>query len=326
MVVVGIAVSGLFLWLALRGTDPTAILAALRKADPRWAVPYFAALSASYLFKAARWKRLLIAAPEASVRRLLPPIMVGHLGNLLLPVQLGELLRIAAATRQIRAPVPMVIASIVIERAFDLATVLLILIAALALGAQQSPALERATLVTAVFLSLLTLSAIVLFLGSRWIAAPASALRRALPDTIRLRVLATARQASEGLQVFKSPGALGRVIALSILQWGSLLFCVWFSLIALGIEAPPAAILLVLGFSVVGVSLPTSPGFIGAIQLAFALGLGPFGIDVDRAFAASVYYHLLAVLAVIVFGIVGLRDIGMRLSRIRDEAEGLDRP
>jgi uncharacterized membrane protein YbhN (UPF0104 family) len=96
---------------------------------------------------------------------------------------------------------------------------------------------------------------------------------------------------------------------------------VHFSLAALGIDVPVSAPLLVLGLAVASVTLPTSPGFVGAIQVAFTIGLAPFGVGPDRAFAASVYYHLLAVTAVIVLGLVSLKQMGQTFRRAREDAE-----
>ena len=51
--------------------------------------------------------------------------------------------------------------------------------------------------------------------------------------------------------------------------------CIYFALQAFGIDVPYHAAIIVLVIIVAGLTLPTSPGFVGTIQYCFVLGLGP---------------------------------------------------
>jgi hypothetical protein len=63
---------------------------------------------------------------------------------------------------------------------------------------------------------------------------------------------------------------------------------------------------------VVGITLPSSPGYFGNIQLAYVLALKPFGIDAGSAIAASLFFHALAYPAVVIVGLIYLRTQGAR--------------
>jgi uncharacterized protein (TIRG00374 family) len=323
-VLLGIAVSAVLLWLSVRGTNLSEIGAALAAANPIWIVPYLLALCSSYWLKALRWRWLLSSACDARAGQLFAPIMIGHLGNLALPAQLGELVRVACAARQLHIPASTAFSSIVLERIFDLLTVLFVFGVALLLGADASPLLMRAgTAVAAIAMALTILTAAYLAWTQRfvWFVGVVTA---KLPQKARDPLLSSLEQGATGVQTLRQPSVLVRVVAYSILQWSCLLLCVHLSLIALGIEVPIAAPLLVLGFAVVSVTLPTSPGFVGAIQIAFAIGLEPFGVGADRAVAASVYYHVLAVAAVLVLGLFSLKQMGQTFRRAREEAERIE--
>jgi uncharacterized membrane protein YbhN (UPF0104 family) len=47
---------------------------------------------------------------------------------------------------------------------------------------------------------------------------------------------------------------------------------------------------VVLVVTALAIALPNTPGFVGTLQAAFVLGLSPFGVSPDVAFAASVFY------------------------------------
>jgi hypothetical protein len=57
-------------------------------------------------------------------------------------------------------------------------------------------------------------------------------------------------------------------------------------------------------------SLPSGPGYVGSIQLAFTLGLAPFGVAAGPAIAASVFYHVLVCGSLIVAGLIALHRLG----------------
>jgi uncharacterized membrane protein YbhN (UPF0104 family) len=61
-------------------------------------------------------------------------------------------------------------------------------------------------------------------------------------------------------------------------------------MIAIGVSIGPAVTIIVLTATVVAVTLPNAPGYVGALQAAFVFALQPFGVSSENAFAASVFY------------------------------------
>jgi len=62
------------------------------------------------------------------------------------------------------------------------------------------------------------------------------------------------------------------------------------SMMAIGVTIGPAVTVIVLTATVVAVTLPNAPGYIGALQAAFVFALLPFGISTESAFAGSVFF------------------------------------
>jgi len=102
----------------------------------------------------------------------------------------------------------------------------------------------------------------------------------------------------------------------SLAQWGLMAGCIAASCVALDLHVPFAAAVSVLGLTIIGMSLPSGPGYLGSIQLAFALGLAPFHVEASAAIAASVFYHVLVCGSLILAGIASLYRLGGSFSTL----------
>ena len=105
--------------------------------------------------------------------------------------------------------------------------------------------------------------------------------------------------------------------ATSGVQWLLMGGSVYMGILSVGLTVPISARTIVVAFTVAGLTLPSSPGFFGTIQLGFALA-APFGVLSADAVAASVVWHVLAYLSVSVGGIFFLLRLGYSAGELRD--------
>lgn len=319
----GIAISVLFLWLAVRGTDPSLVAHALLRAD-WWLAPLFLAmLFLSYWIKALRWSILLRPLRRVTTSaETFPAVMVGFAGNIILPAQLGELVRMYVVSRQLGLRHMPVLATILLERVFDFLTILLFL----AVGLLLSTAAPAANLVTAGYImggiSILALAFAVLY--TTWTELLVRLFGKVtsfLPDGLHAKLIEQLEIAAVGLHSIKSLRLLLLVAVTSIGQWGSLGICIYIAIAALAASVPLPASFLVMALMIAALTLPSSPGYFGPVQLAFTLGLRPFAVDADDALAASIYYHVLAYVSVAVTGLYLVRRMGYTFGEIQNRAE-----
>lgn len=116
---IGIAISAVFLYLALRGVDPQDLWMAVRNFNWWWAIPFVAITMASMWVRAWRWRYFLLPTADLPTRRLWDPMMAGFALNGLLPARLGEFARPFLLARQENLPFPRIFGTIVVERIFD---------------------------------------------------------------------------------------------------------------------------------------------------------------------------------------------------------------
>ncbi len=222
----GLLVSGVFLWLALRGLQLEDVWQALRGANYLWLFPgvgvYFLAVGA----RAWRWHYLLRPVKPIPTRTMFPVVAIGYMGNNIYPARAGEVLRAYILRRREGVPASASLATIIVERAFDgvvmLAFVFLNLpeLARLTANSGFAGSIQTVALWGALGFS----AAVVAFLlmaafpqpSLRWLAF---LVRRLLPERFQPQVLGVAERFLGGLASLRSPKDVAMVLITSIIIW-----------------------------------------------------------------------------------------------------------
>jgi len=120
----GIIVTVASLVVALWGIDLDEIRASFQRANYVSLPVFLAFLFLFYWLKAVRWKLLLCPLRQFQIREVAGPMMIGFMGNNVLPLRLGELARVLVFGREFNISKTAVLSSVVLERVFDTATIL----------------------------------------------------------------------------------------------------------------------------------------------------------------------------------------------------------
>jgi len=121
---IGAGLAALLLWLFLRGTDLAEIGAELRRADYRWVLVATLLTLFANVQRAWRWRYLLMPIKTVGVGSLTSAIFIGWAFTALLPGRLGEVVRPVLIGRREDISKTAAFATVVLERLFDLLTVL----------------------------------------------------------------------------------------------------------------------------------------------------------------------------------------------------------
>jgi uncharacterized protein (TIRG00374 family) len=267
---------------------------------------------AYFAVKALRWRYLVRPFARADAAQLLAPVMAGLAGNYAFP-HVGEIARAVLAGRLIRAPVSALLASVAIERIFDFVVILVIVLAALVPLGHLSHDMASACYLVAAF-SACMLAAVMLFLlRTEFCLRVIGGVLALLRVRMARRLLSQLRGASSGLRAITTPGLFLPVILLSVLQWLLIVAALGCSLLAVGAPVTFPGAVSALLLNVIGLTLPAAPGHVGTIQLAFVVGLEPFGVPHASALAGSIVYNVLTVVPAVLLGLPGLRRAGAEL-------------
>lgn len=315
---IGLLLGLLFLWAATRAISIAELAATMRRGSP----PMLGAAAAAFwlfvLVKSLRWQFLLGPLESLRTKQLLPPVIIGLAGNLLIPHS-GEIARAYLVSRCARnAPVSALLGTIAAERMLDFLAIPVLLGAATALERPPAPMLLG---VSYTFAAIATLIALFIGVLLRWSEGTLRAIERLtspLPARWRTFITGEVRKALHGFAVIRSPHRLGIATVLSVLQWLSMATVVYFAVRSFGAEAPWAASTLVLALTVIGLTAPTAPGYVGTIQLAFIVGLAEYGIAESGALAASISFNVIVTVPVLLVTLPLMHRLGYRFRSVGD--------
>jgi uncharacterized protein (TIRG00374 family) len=326
---IGIAITALTLWLALRGIDPKALARDLARAN----LPLVFGLSVpayvlSVWLRAVRWRYLTDAIAPLPTAPLFRATAVGFLANNVFPLRMGELVRAWALARDQRLDVAPIVGTIVLERVLD--GIVVVGMALVIFGVRGSRSGD--TLAVGVPLlagALLPLGAVVLmrFAPERAAALAGFVSRRLLPGRVGASLEELVRRMAEGLGSIQGGRHLWWVGLHSILIWavlGVVPFLAGFAALGIDLGSPGralAASYVVLTAVGIAVALPSAPGFFGPYHLAAREALARFGVGQAQALALGTLSHAVFWLTTSALGLLVLRS---RATRLEDLAEAAD--
>ena len=283
------------------------------------------ALFVFYWLKAWRWRLLLARMGDfMPMRDLFPPIMIGFGFNNLLPAHLGEFVRVYVFSREQNIPQPAALSTVVLERVFDIIAILLFLGLGLTFVPGIDPSVRKSAFFFAAFVGVV-LAGSAAFLA--WTKPMLALVEKCLdlvpgiPGGLKTKVTGLLETAAEGLSSLRSGPLVTGILLTSIGQWALNGILIHLSLWSFGIHVSPLVSAIVLGVTAFGVTVPSSPGYFGVIQLCFLLVLKLFVSDDERVFAASIYYHMAQWIPVTAIGLMFFLRSGLKVSDVEQESE-----
>lgn len=303
------------------------ISAAFAKADYRSLPIMWTCLALFYWLKAVRWKFLL--APLGNfrpVRDLFPATIVGFAFNNVLPAHLGEFVRVFVFSRESGLPRTAVLSSIVLERIFDVIAILTFLMLGLFLvdAAEIDPKIAQSAMVFGGFVCLgLAMAAVYLIWTKPVVTFVEWCLNffSFIPAGLREKIVGIVETGAEGLASLRSVKLLAGILTTSYVQWFLNGLTIHLALWAFGIDVSPKVSAIVLGATAIGVTIPSSPGYFGVIQVCFLLVLSFFEPNREVVFAASIYYHMLQWVPVTFIGMFFFLRSGYKVGEIQNQAD-----
>ena len=294
MILLGLVVSGLCLVLVFRRVDLSEV--GRHALGASWPILALVLVSrtGALLSAAARSVVILRRLHPFSVWRVVKSLLVSFVGNAVLPLRMGEVLRVAYLSRHSggAASPTSCVAVLVVERVLDGVLLLVILALVVINGIVDVPVEGSFYLMAGVLVAAL---GPLLWLAYR----PGMAARFAVRWPFVGKKL---ERFAQGLEALSGPRSLLLVILGTVGYWGfqALSIRIWFW--AFGLTLPWYAPLVVLVFIAFGAALPSSPGFIGTYHFFAASALTLLGVTDAVAVSVATVGHFLALVPLTVVG------------------------
>ncbi|MGE3910491.1 MAG: lysylphosphatidylglycerol synthase transmembrane domain-containing protein [Chloroflexota bacterium] len=323
----GLVVSAVCLWLAIRNAPITEVVDSLGHINVGWVLASAATIVVSLWARGCRWRVLL--GERGTRMEYFWAQSIGSLLTNIFPLRAGEAGRVVIVSRRIGIPLVQVGASLVLERALDLAVILSLLATLLLL--MDVPWQVTATgLALGAALAVAWLGVIVLLLAGQRLTGLVTLIADRLPGRFRQLALDTWDHVLSALDPLRDVRVVAQVVLWSAVVWIMGIAGFWAAIEAVtpgaGLLEPAFALVAV----AVGVALPSSPGFIGVFHLIGQQALAqpfPDRYTVTQAFTITMLNHAAYYLTSTLLGAVGLARLGISLSAVRaaDPEAPLDR-
>lgn len=300
------------MWLAFRSVDFKKFYDALKTANYSWILlSVFFGLTA-YLSRARRW--MLLINPlgyKPSFLNSFNALMAGYLANLAFP-RIGEITRCVALGKKEKIPVDQLVGTVIVERAIDVISLLIIMIALVFTGGGEIRTFIKESMVTPIEQGVTAVfgSALILWIALLAIAAAILILiivcrRNLVRIRFFARIFKIIRGIVNGLKTVTNLNRKGEFIFHTVLLWVSYFFMSW--LVVFSLEATShltvgnGIFLLVIGGF--GMAAPVQGG-IGVFHLIVSKGLSIYGVPEESGLAYAFLSHESQLLLTVIIGII----------------------
>jgi len=297
---IGCVISGLFLWFIAANIKWDETLNTLKNIHPWSLIGLSSLLVLFFWLKAVRWGYILQPIINKKAWQLFPVMMAGVMLNAAFSVLVGEILRSVMLGKQFHISKSSTLATIFIERLFDVFTLLMFLALAVIFTALEYP-----TVRIVILFGISMLIALIILLVVVWQAPSLKILdymTRWMPPKIREIGLKRIKLAIEGLASFTNPTLMMNISFYSFLMWIAMCFANYFAISSVGINVPFSATIFVVVINAFALILPSSPGYLGIFEFGYIIGLESYGINASDALAAAIVYHVIYLFTVAIIG------------------------
>ncbi len=283
--VLGFVISITLLYFSLKGIEFREIWATLEKTSLALAFLPLLFIGAAIALASFRWSR--IAGTSVKFGEAFSAMLIGMFANNVLPLRLGEVVRGYVLCHKKNLSFTYACSTVALDRFFDLTGLLLLALVFFPRGRLPSAVSDGILIVIGVLvfciflIILLSRESFVGYLSKRFTA------ERSLLSRLTRRVL----EVQENLTRIGSPLTIVFFVVISFFDWLSMSVALYLVTCALHVPIPFACIPFVCALLNFGITIPSSPGYVGVYQFLIVYLLSIFGVPKSEGFTISILYH-----------------------------------
>ena len=324
---VGLLISVLFLFIALRGLQIADVWEGIKSADFIWLFPGIIIYFIAVWIRAFRWHLFLRPIKIIPVNKIFPIVTIGYMGNNIYPARAGEILRAVVLKHQHKVPVSASLATIIIERVIDGVIMLGFIILNLSEITTLPGAGEFAETIRSVALwgSIIFISALSFFLLAAVFPERAKnilflMIEKAIPKNWRGKAKSISQRFIIGLRSLSSPIDVIIIFFVSIVIWLLETGFYWFIMLAFPFRVSFLTLMLMNGVLNLFTAIPSTPGYVGTFDAPGIAMLTAFGVNPEISASYTLLLHAALWLPITIVGGLFFSKVGLDWSKEIDQA------
>jgi hypothetical protein len=324
-VIAGLVFSTLLVYLSVRGIDFQGVAEGFRTIHYGYVLPSLALLFLMQVLRSFRWGLILSPLAKIDQLSLFSVTSVGFLAIVSIPARLGELARPYLITKKSDLKMSSALGTIIVERVLDSLTILVIAVFVL-FFIPLPPWLVRASVLFLLATLALLAVMVLMILKQEASLRILAMLSRKLPARYAEGLNRLTRHFLQGFRIMVDPALLASVTGLSILIWLIDVLAIYLLFLAFGFQLPVAAAFVLMIILIIGIAIPTAPGFIGNWHYFCILGLSFFGVPRTDALTFAIIFHALSIGIVVILGLAFLPFNRFSVADLRRQAQSYTEP
>ncbi len=296
----GLLISTVLLYFALRGLDFGKMWDVLRTAQYIWLIPGIAVYFVAVWVRAWRWHYLLRPLKKIPTATMFPVVAIGYFGNNVIPARAGEVLRAYVLKRREGVSITASLATVIVERIFDGVVMLCFVFINL-------PELARLTgdagFMAGINIRDLAIIGMAVFFGALVVFLLAAMfplvteriaawlINRLVPIAARKKTLELTQRFLSGLESLRSPQEALMIFFTTVVIWLLETIKYWFVMQAFPFTVSFFGLMLMNGIANLVTTIPSAPGYVGTFEAAGIAVLVAFGISQPVAAGYTIILH-----------------------------------
>ncbi len=304
-IIIGILISIFLVYLSFKGINFQDVLNDLGKIQISYVTYFIILIVLMQYLRSYRWGVILQPMEKIDQLPLFSVTSVGFLAIAAIPARIGELARPYLISKRSSIKMSSALGTVLVERILD--SFIIVIIAIVVLFFTDLPSLMIYSGIIFFLLALLLLG-FVLFLIMRRDQALKfiNKILNHLPGKLANKIDTVLHHFIDGLQIVTNINLFLYLFFLSAVIWLVDVLAIYLLLLSFGFTLPIIASFVLMIILIVGIAIPTAPGFIGNWHYACMVGLSLFGLAKSDALSFAVIYHFLSMMVLLVLGLAFL--------------------
>lgn len=304
-IVFGVLISGVCIYFAFRGIDFSALTASIASVNYFYIIPVVGIVVLGHYLRCYRWGKILENLVSYDQKTLFILGSIGFMAVGVLPARLGEFARPYLVKKRSGVKMSASMATIIVERVFDLLTLMLFMFIAI-IRVSLPPEIVKAGITMLTISVSLFIMLIILAIKREFSIKRIDAVLRVFPPKFAEPLNRLAHSFIDGLQILPDIGKTLYVLFLSVLIWAVVGLSAYVLFLGFGFDLSIYNGYAITVIIALGVMLPAAPGFIGTYHMACKVGLVAFGVSHADALSYAILLHFFQMIPVVVLGLAML--------------------
>jgi uncharacterized protein (TIRG00374 family) len=311
----GILISLVLLIWVIHAFDMAEVIQVLKTADYLYLFPVLTLLVLNFAVRAVRWGTLFRNTNTPRWNNLFVAMMIGYLGNNILPARAGEVVRAYALGKRSGSSKSMALATVMVERILDLLVAVLLLAVVLLLYPIPTWLARTGVVVGVVGFAMM---AFLLSLGIWGPSLLVWVLRRLdfLPEGLLRRIEVAGNGFVVGVQGFRTPRQILSFLFYTVVIWSMEVVSLWLIAQAFSLPLSIGGALFVMVVISFGMMIPSSPGYVGTYEFFAVSALAVLNISGSSALSFALMMHIITFVGSSILGAICLALSGQRLMQM----------